>query len=75
MLSAINTECMNFMDFKGQQFDELMTFVKCVGWDLIFNLNFLSDRKGKDWDPTNTIQLIKYSQMKQYFPNWELGNG
>ncbi|ESO97016.1 hypothetical protein LOTGIDRAFT_159761 [Lottia gigantea] len=54
--------------------DELNNFVRSVGWDLIFDFNeFL--RKGDNWDPTNAIEILKYSQQKGYkLWGYELGN-
>ncbi|KAK6188371.1 hypothetical protein SNE40_004555 [Patella caerulea] len=54
--------------------DTLNEFVQEVGWQLIFDFNSLLRKDGK-WDPTNAIELLKYSVKKGYKPaGYELSN-
>ncbi|KAK6174480.1 hypothetical protein SNE40_017749 [Patella caerulea] len=56
------------------EWDQLNNFVSEVGWDLIFDLNVFLRKDGR-WDPTNAIELLKYTIEKGYKPAaYELGN-
>ncbi|KAK6174478.1 hypothetical protein SNE40_017748 [Patella caerulea] len=56
------------------EWDQLNNFVSEVGWDLIFDLNVFL-RKDGHWDPTNAIELLKYTIEKGYrLTGFELGN-
>lgn len=59
----------------AELWNELHEFVKAVGWKMIFDFNVLI-RKGGYWDPSNAINLLKYSARKGYnITGFELGNG
>ncbi|KAK6174495.1 hypothetical protein SNE40_017760 [Patella caerulea] len=54
--------------------DNLNHFVMNVGWDLIFDFNVFL-RKNGQWDPTNAMELLKYTVKQGYKPaGYELGN-
>lgn len=59
------------------QWDEVITFVGKVGWDVIFGLNVLLRQPWPvgNWDSSNAKELMSYSTSKGYKVNWELGNG
>ncbi|KAK6174423.1 hypothetical protein SNE40_017702 [Patella caerulea] len=58
----------------ASDWDKLNHFVQTVGWDLIYDLNIAPRKNGK-WDPTNTIDLLKYTAEKGYkVYGLELGN-
>lgn len=61
--------------FNETIWDMVNDFSHKVGWDLIFGLNALLRRPDGSWDPTNAVQLMKYSISKGYHNSWELGNG
>ncbi|ESO97017.1 hypothetical protein LOTGIDRAFT_231761 [Lottia gigantea] len=54
--------------------DLLNIFAMESGWDLIFDFNVFL-RKNGQWDPTNAIELLKYTIQQGYKPaGYELGN-
>ncbi|KAK2167330.1 hypothetical protein LSH36_29g02084 [Paralvinella palmiformis] len=59
----------------ARQWDQLNTFTKTVGWNLLFDLNVLL-RKGQEWDSSNALELMAYSIRQNYTQNlnFELGN-
>ncbi|XP_067658911.1 heparanase-like [Haliotis asinina] len=60
--------------YTGAMWDDLNYFLKTVGWDLVFGLNVLK-RKDGQWDPTNAMELINYTNTRNYtIPGFELGN-
>ncbi|KAK6174483.1 hypothetical protein SNE40_017751 [Patella caerulea] len=57
-----------------EDLDKLNLFTQDVGWDLIFDFNVFL-RKNGQWDPTNAIELLKYTVKQGYKPaGYELGN-
>ncbi|XP_067658912.1 heparanase-like [Haliotis asinina] len=60
--------------YTGAMWDNLNGFVKTVGWDLVFALNVLKRKHGQ-WDPTNAMELMNYTNSRNYtIPAFELGN-
>ncbi len=57
------------------EWDMLNDFTKKFQWKLIFGLNSLLRRHDGSWDPTNAIELMRYTKSKGYLVNYELGNG
>jgi hypothetical protein len=56
--------------------DEIHQFIKEAKFDLIFDLNVLLRTSANQWNSTNALQLLKYTQRKGYrMAGWELGNG
>lgn len=59
----------------GNDWDILNEFSVRAGMNLIFGLNALK-RDGLKWDPTNALELLRYTQQKGYkLAGIELGNG
>uniref|UniRef100_A0A914D766 Uncharacterized protein n=1 Tax=Acrobeloides nanus TaxID=290746 RepID=A0A914D766_9BILA len=59
----------------AQQFDQLYTFSKNIGWRFIFDLNELKRKdNGTTWDSTNAKELLDYTSSKGYDFDFELGN-
>ena len=57
--------------------DSLMVFADSVGARVVFGLNLVAPRKGKDWDPSNAQRLLEYTLAMNYsatVAGWELGN-
>ncbi|XP_048746309.2 heparanase-like [Ostrea edulis] len=55
--------------------DEIHKFIQEAKFDLIFDLNVLMRTEANEWNSTNAIQLLKYTQRKGYrMAGWELGN-
>ena len=65
-----------FLYYAGQRWDDLVDITRATGLELLFDLN-LQLRYGTQWDPSNAIALMDYSQKKGYGNNlhFELGNG
>ena len=63
--------------FSAEIWDEVNTFARKVGWDLVFGLNskLRSPWPNGAWDTSNAMQLMAYSKKKGYNVSWELGNG
>ncbi|XP_071109367.1 heparanase-like isoform X1 [Haliotis cracherodii] len=58
----------------GNDWDILNEFSRRAGMNLIFGLNALK-RDGLKWDPTNALELLRYTQQKGYkLAGIELGN-
>nr|XP_039270344.1 heparanase-like isoform X1 [Styela clava] len=65
----------NNVSYTGSEFDDLMSLVNCANWELIFGLNLLDRKHGnKEWNSTNTVQLLNYAKSQKHRVNWELGN-
>ena len=54
--------------------NELCTFVYELRWKLIFGLNVLLRNEDGTWNPSNSIELIKYITKQGYYIHYELGN-
>lgn len=61
--------------FIASDWDKINKFSSDAGWDMVFDLNMIL-RNGSRWDPTNAIELMKYTTRKGYrIAGWEFGNG
>ncbi|XP_046571535.1 heparanase-like [Haliotis rubra] len=58
----------------ARDWDNLNEFSQSAGMSLIFGLNALK-RNGSNWDPTNALEFLRYTQQKGYnLAGVELGN-
>ncbi|KAH7957695.1 hypothetical protein HPB52_021905 [Rhipicephalus sanguineus] len=57
----------------GDDWIRLNTFVKAVGWELLFSLNGLNRRSGA-WDSSNAVRLLRFSDMLKLKVHWQLGS-
>lgn len=60
--------------FSGKVWDEINTFVKDAGWNLVFTVNAFLRTPDNKWDPSNLIKLLEYSSKRGYKLDFELGN-
>ncbi|XP_047930517.2 heparanase isoform X1 [Anser cygnoides] len=58
----------------GHTLDILHGFANCSGFHLVFGLNALLRRHGREWDSSNAGQLLGYCARRGYNLSWELGN-
>ena len=58
----------------GEQWEDLTTFAKKAGVTILLAFN-VQKRKKEKWDPTNTIELLKFSHRKKIeISSFQLGN-
>ncbi|KAH6934146.1 hypothetical protein HPB50_020684 [Hyalomma asiaticum] len=57
----------------GDDWIRLNTFVKAVGWELLFTLNGLNRRSGA-WDSSNAVRLLRFSDLLKLKVHWQLGS-
>lgn len=57
------------MDWK-----KLNMFTRKVGWKLIFDLNALTRDIYDEWDPRNSLKLLRFNEKMGFSVDWELGN-
>ena len=62
-------------EFTAYDWDTVNEFAKTVNWDVIFGLNVLTRKSGQPWNPSNALELIRYTADRGYRVSWELGNG
>ncbi|KAK6174487.1 hypothetical protein SNE40_017754 [Patella caerulea] len=61
-------------DMTVEEWDQLNNFSMQSGWNFIFDFNVLLRKNGK-WDPTNAMELLRYTKHKGYeAAGYELGN-
>ncbi|KAL3199967.1 hypothetical protein MRX96_043692 [Rhipicephalus microplus] len=58
----------------GDDWIRLNSFVKAVGWELLFSLNGLNRRSGA-WDSSNAVRLLRFSDLLKLKVHWQLGSG
>ncbi|XP_054749011.2 heparanase-like [Lytechinus pictus] len=61
------------MTLCAHTWDNINEFARSVGWQVLFCLNALTRNK-TSWDPTNALEMIKYTQNRGYQVLWGLGN-
>nr|XP_037287426.1 heparanase-like [Rhipicephalus microplus] len=57
----------------GDDWIRLNSFVKAVGWELLFSLNGLNRRSGA-WDSSNAVRLLRFSDLLKLKVHWQLGS-
>lgn len=62
-----------FFTIKSSEWLQINDFCTKTNFRLLFDFNVLLRRGGK-WDPTNAIQLLKFSRSHNLSIDWQLGN-
>lgn len=62
-------------EFTARDWDTVNEFGSSVEWDIIFGINVLTRKPGHPWNPSNALELLRYTSDHGYEVNWELGNG
>lgn len=62
------------LQFTEATVDQLFSFCRCSGLELIFGLNALLRTTENRWNGSNAQELLRYCASRGYNMSWELGN-